>query len=202
MPCRLSSTSVTLRGRATVNYSWGFKYGFASVTAKMTAYLDALDNLRQKEPPWVANLCKRCRQSGCSCGTIERSFVKTIESHTGFWGGSWTITYVGKLTQNCESIPVEVSSAKRDALTVSDASPIRANAAVPENLGEQRLWMVRIDLSAYEQKQCCSYAGCQVDAIYESVGLDDDGQVEYILLFSCAGHVQHFANQYGFDVPI
>ena len=64
MACRLVSISVTLRGTATVSYSWGVKYGFASLLAKMTAYLEALSNLRQQEPPWITNLCKRCRAMG------------------------------------------------------------------------------------------------------------------------------------------
>jgi hypothetical protein len=201
MACRLVSISVTLRGTATVSYSWGIKYEFASLLAKMTAYLEALGNLRQQEPPWITNLCKRCRAMGCTCGIVERSFVRTIESHTGRWGGSWTITYVGKLTQNCESDPVQVSSGMRDVLKSPEQEPVIANIPIPERLGEQKLWMVKIDQSAYAQEQCCTYAGCKRSALYESVALNDDGRAEYVLLFSCADHIQHYAEQYVFDPP-
>jgi hypothetical protein len=202
MTCRLVSTGVTLTGTATVSYAWGFKWGFPSLLAKMTAYLEALDNLRQQEPAWIPGLCRRCQERGCACGSIEREFVKTIEAHTGGWGGTWTISYVGKLIQTCVPTQSQVSSSTRNVLKSPNQEPVVANVQIPEKLGDQNLWMIKIDESAYSQRQCCTNTACKNDALFESVALNADGKAEYVLLFSCADHIHYYAEQFGFDVPI
>lgn len=204
MTCFYGPLSQTISGTGVAFYSWGFKWGFNSGLAKIMAHLQANDNLRLKEPAVVRSLRADCDQRvDCAAGgDYTRVFIRSWEYHTGGpwgWGGMWKVHTLGRVDQPCVDEKVEVSST--GPLKDPESEPALVGIQIPDQLGEQKLWMVRIDQSAYETEQCCSYTECKRNALYQAVILGDKGRVEYVPMFACNRHIHDDAKRFGFDVP-